>query len=92
MANLNADLLDGLNSTSFALSSERTGVIFGSPSDADGYIDTARCPTGTYATGGGGAALTVGEALTYSGPDFNPDYTLIPNSWFAGADRAPSPG
>jgi hypothetical protein len=85
VANLNADFLDNLSSASFALSGVHTGIIIGSESDADGFSDTARCPSATRATGGGGLALTTGESLDYSGPDFLLDGTMIPDSWFAHA-------
>jgi hypothetical protein len=86
VANLNADLVDGLSAGDLALSAGRTGVIVGSESDADGYVNTARCPTGTIATGGGGYASGTRDYLYYSGPDFSAGGSLIPNSWFAVAD------
>jgi hypothetical protein len=86
VANLNADLLDGLSSGSFALRDGRTGIVVGSATDADGYVNTARCPSGTVATGGGGYASGTRDYLYYSGPDFAHDGTIIPNSWFAVAD------
>ena len=81
--NLNADLVDGLHSASMALTSGRTGVVFGSARDSDQMPFTATCPPGTIATGGGGAAAYEGDSLAYSGPDFNDNGTLIPNSWLA---------
>ena len=86
VANLNADSLDGVDSTTFSLKTGRTGVIKGSANDADGFENTARCPTGTYATGGGGLAYVAGEHLIYSGPDFDANGNFIRNSWFAAAD------
>jgi hypothetical protein len=86
VANLNADALDGVDSTSFSLKLGHTGIIEGSASDGDGFVNTARCPTGTYATGGGGVAPTTGDHLWYSGPDFDGSGNFIRNSWFAGSD------
>ena len=84
--NLNADLLDGLNGGDLALSAGRAGVVVGSETDADGYVNTARCPNGSIATGGGGYASGTRDYLYYSGPDFTSGGSLIPNSWFAVAD------
>jgi hypothetical protein len=84
--NLNADLLDGLSSGDLALRGGRSGIIIGSENDADGYVNTARCPSGTSATGGGGYASGTRDYLYYSGPDFKAGGSLIPNSWFAVAD------
>jgi hypothetical protein len=85
--NLNADLLDNLDSAALALKTGRTGIIVGSPSDADGFVETASCPSSTYATGGGGIATNPSDYLWYSGPNVD-DATgnLIPNSWLALAD------
>jgi hypothetical protein len=82
---LNVDLLDGVDSAAFALTSGRTGIVVGSATDADGYVNTAQCPSGTIATGGGGYATEARDFLAYSGPDFNASGALIPNSWFAAA-------
>ena len=86
VANLNADLVDGLSAGNLALTAGRTGIIVGSASDVDGFVNTARCPSGTIATGGGGYASGTRDYLYYSGPDFTADGSLIPNSWFTGAD------
>jgi hypothetical protein len=80
--NLDADYLDGLSSEKFALAGVHTGIIVGSVSDADGFVDTAQCPSGTHATGGGGIAAIAGQTIAYSGPDLEPDGTVIPDSWF----------
>jgi len=85
--NLNADLFDGFDSTALALRVGKTGLIFGSADDADGFPFTAHCPSGTIGTGGGGGIVTDGDHLTYSGPDFNSDTgALFPNSWLALSD------
>lgn len=77
-----AEKVDGINGASLALTTGRTGFIFGSATDPDGYVNTATCPSGTIGTGGGGAAGTDGS-LTFSGPNFNEsNLSLIPNSWF----------
>jgi hypothetical protein len=74
-----AEKVDGINGASIALTTGRTGVVYGSDTDVDHMAITARCPAGTIATGGGGAA---DYALAYSGPDFDEvTGTLIPNSW-----------
>jgi hypothetical protein len=82
---LNVDLIDGVDSAAFALASGRTGIVVGTATDADGYVNTAQCPGGTVATGGGGYATEARDFLAYSGPDFNANGALIPNSWFAAA-------
>jgi hypothetical protein len=79
-----AEKVDGINGASIALTTGRTGVVYGSSSDVDHMAITARCPAGTIATGGGGAADYDGDALAYSGPDFDEvSGVLIPNSWLA---------
>ena len=79
-----AEKVDGINGASIALTTGRTGVVYGSDTDVDHMAITARCPAGSLATGGGGAAEFEGDALAYSGPDFNEtDGSLIPNSWLA---------
>jgi hypothetical protein len=83
---LNADLLDGLDSADLALAAGRTGIVVGTAGDIDGFVNTARCPAGTSATGGGGYAPGTRDYLYYSGPDFNGNGTLVPDSWFAVAD------
>jgi hypothetical protein len=86
VGNLNADYVDGLSSEKLALAGIHTGIVIGSVNDADGYPDTAQCPSGTHSTGGGGIALTTGQTLDYSGPDFYQDGSFIPDSWFAHAN------
>jgi len=49
-------------------------------------VNTARCPSGTIATGGGGYAADTRDYLTYSGPDFTSGGNYVSNSWFAVAD------
>lgn len=77
-----AEKVDGINGASIALTTGRTGVVYGSSSDSDGLPFTAKCPAGTTATGGGGAAYE-GDGLMYSGPDFDDNDNLLPNSWLA---------
>jgi hypothetical protein len=86
--NLNADRFDDLDSTKFALTAGRTGIIVGSTGDADGFVNTAQCPSGSIATGGGGYASGTRDYLYYSGPDLTGDGVPVPNSWFAVADGA----
>jgi hypothetical protein len=86
IGNLNSDLFDNLDSAAFALKAGRTGVVLGDPDDADGYMNTARCPNGTIATGGGGYATEAHDSLSYTGPDMTNEGSFIPNSWFTVAD------
>ena len=86
VSKLNADRVDDLDSSALALKAGRTGIVVGTPNDADGYVNTARCPSGSIATGGGGYATDTRDYLAYSGPDFTGDGTYVPNSWFAVAD------
>ena len=86
VGNLNADLVDGLDGGALALKAGRTGVVVGSPDDNDGYVNTARCPSGAVATGGGGYAADTRDYLTYSGPDLTSAGNYVSNSWFAVAD------
>ena len=83
---LNADLLDGRDSSSFALASGRTGVIVGNIADDDDLPNTAQCPAGTLATGGGGYATGPRDYLNYSGPDHDDAGAIVPNSWLVVAD------
>ena len=78
VANLNADRLDGLDATAFASTAGRSGIVFGSADDRDGFVNTARCPSGTIATGGGGYATGTRDYLYYSGPDFGPNRRADP--------------
>lgn len=76
VANLNADLVDGLNSSSFALASGTTGYVTGTGSwvdvDGDGANDVimaiAQCPAGSMLTGGGRADFTSTGVLVDSRP------------------------
>lgn len=86
--NLNADLLDGLDASSFALAS---GSVKAYDAPAIGYsldgdqlnewfVAEARCPTGTVRTGGGQTDLTLTGFIVSSAPDTN-----TPNSWAVAA-------
>ena len=86
VAHLNTDLLDGRDSSDFALAGGRTGVIVGNTSDDDGLANTATCPAGTIATGGGGYATGPRDYLQYSGPDHDDAGVIVPNSWLVVAD------
>jgi hypothetical protein len=86
VAHLNADLLDGRDSSAFALTGGRTGVIVGNTSDDDGLATTAACPAGTFATGGGGYATGPRDYLDYSGPAHDDAGLIVPNSWLVVAD------
>ena len=86
VANLNADLVDGIGIGTISTTSGRTAIVAGSPNDADGYVNTARCPSGSIATGGGGYAADTRDYLTYSGPDITSSGSIVSNSWFAVAD------
>lgn len=72
---LNADKLDGLDSSSFARSTGKTGTIWSDGGiwadlDEDGFADAllafAVCPSGTVLTGGGGEDDTPGGTLWLS--------------------------
>ena len=79
VTNLNSDLVDGYNASSFAMRTGRTGTI-----THDGTLDGwgAKCPAGTVFVSGGGVIPTYDDYISYAGPDWNPDTgKLIPNSW-----------
>jgi hypothetical protein len=79
VTNLSADKVDGLSSGSFARAAGKTGIITDKNLD-DAY--GAVCPSGTFATSGGGLAAY--DSIQYNGPDFNASGTslvFIPNSW-----------
>ena len=86
VAHLNADSLDGRDSSEFALAGGHTGVIVGTTSDDDGLATTAECPAGAVATGGGGYASGPRDYLKYSGPDHDDSGAIVPNSWLVVAD------
>jgi hypothetical protein len=81
--NLNADLLDGVDSTQLALVGGNTGFIV---SDAANGDASATCPEGTRLTGGGGVAAGPTNLLFVSAPD--PTTT---RTWLAAADPADEP-
>lgn len=64
--NLNADLLDGVDSSQFALVRGNTGFIVGDGPTGDA---SATCPAGTRLTGGGGFAAGPDNLLFLSAPD-----------------------
>jgi hypothetical protein len=64
--NLNADLLDGVDSSQFALAAGNTGFIVGDGPNGDA---SATCPAGTRLTGGGGVAAGPDNLLFLSAPD-----------------------
>lgn len=74
---LNADLLDGLTSTSFARvtsigSVSRSAFIDGNgtpTTDDDVVVAIAQCPTGSQVVGGGGADFTEDGTLFYNAPN-----------------------
>jgi len=76
VARLNADKLDGKDSTAFASAAGKTGYVTGSGQwadiDEDGYNDTvfafAECPAGTRLTGGGQTDLTATGVMAMSQP------------------------
>ena len=72
--NLNADLLDGVDSTAFARVGGSTGVIAVEDPTGDA---TASCPAGTKLTGGGGVANDVDNVLWASAP-------IAPGTWGVG--------
>jgi hypothetical protein len=78
-----ANLLDGNDSTKFAMRSAKTGTIA-----HNGYWDGmgAKCPTGTVFVSGGGYMPEFADYIYYSGPDFTETGALIPNSWIVMGD------
>jgi hypothetical protein len=64
--NLNADLVDGVDSSQFALAGGNTGFIVGDGPNGDA---SATCPVGTRLTGGGGVAAGADNLLFLSAPD-----------------------
>ncbi|MCW2854742.1 MAG: hypothetical protein JWR52_357 [Marmoricola sp.] len=85
VTNLNADRLDNLDSTSFALASgnvkafDVTGTLhdFNNNGLNDTIVATATCPAGSRRTGGGGTDVTTSGYMFSNGPD-------SPNSWTVG--------
>jgi len=89
VANLNADKLDGVDSSQLALAGGQTATIIGAgftiDSDEDGTDDTviavATCPAGTKLTGGGGDDFTSDGVMFSSSP--------VPGrTWFVGSTTA----
>lgn len=84
ITNLNADSLDGLNSTSFARTSGQFGEIDASgqavDSDNNGLTDAiianATCPSGTQRTGGGALDLTNSGITFANAPDTGNSWTV----------------
>jgi hypothetical protein len=76
--NLNADLLDGVDSTAFARVGGSTGYIVGE--DPNGNDAEATCPAGTKLTGGGAFAAGTDNVLFASAP--NP---MVSGTWAASA-------
>jgi hypothetical protein len=83
--NLNADRIDGLDSTSFALASGNVKAYDVSgqaiDSDSNGLTDaigaSATCPSGTRRTGGGMADFTTSGYTIVNGPDTGNSWTVI---------------
>jgi hypothetical protein len=78
VVNLNADTVDGYDSTKFAMRIGKTGTIV-----HDGTFDGwgAKCPAGTVFVSGGGYAK-FGSAIYYTGPDWDvATGKIVPNSW-----------
>lgn len=82
--NLNADLLDGLDPTAFALTSGSTGYFqaasVGYDTDVNGvndvFIATAVCPAGTKRTGGGAIDFTITGVTFVNSPDTGNSWTV----------------
>lgn len=71
VANLNSDLLDGLDSSSLARSGMRTGSFYGSGeygASPDEFVAAVTCPAGTVLTGGGFFDNTLTGYIAYNGP------------------------
>lgn len=91
VANLNADKLDGIDSSSFARSGMGAGSydVYGTADDAFPVAEgttlvyvVATCPAGTLRTGGGYSDFTSSGVVLWNGPDTD-DYDR-PNSWSVG--------
>lgn len=89
--NLNADLLDGLDSAAFARSGMGAGSydVEGTAEDAFPIAEgttlvyvVATCPAGTLRTGGGYVDFTKSGVVLWNGPDT--DEFDRPNSWSVG--------
>ena len=90
VANLNSDLLDGLDQSKFALAAGQTstlefsGELFDADDPADGIVDFiaafATCPAGTKLTGGGGLDFTSGGTLWLTAP-------LPGNTWMVASTQ-----
>lgn len=83
---LNADLLDGIDSGSFARvtkvgSISDTGFVDdgGTPADTsdDAVVAVAVCPTGSQVVGGGGADFTDDGIMFYSEPDGDDAWVVV---------------
>ncbi len=83
--NLNADRLDGKDSTAFALSSATLGTVtgVGSPTDFDddgtddAIVATAQCPAGSQLTGGGAEDGTSDGYVAGSEPLDNRTWAVV---------------
>ena len=83
---LNSDLLDGIDSKSFALA-KKVGTISdtgfvddnGTPDNTndDAVVAVAVCPTGSHVVGGGGADFTDDGIMFYSEPDGNDAWVVV---------------
>jgi hypothetical protein len=79
VTNLNADTVDGVDSTRLALTAGRTGKVRGLATDlGDGaFVASATCPSGTLLTGGGVMDNT-STGITYmSAPDVDRASTWV---------------
>ena len=85
VTNLNADRLDGLDSSSFALAAGNVKAydFTGTPEDldsngvTDAIVASAACPSGTRRTGGGISDFTTSGYIITSGPDTNNSWTAV---------------
>jgi hypothetical protein len=92
VANLNSDLLDGLDQSRFALAAGQVGTIMGDAQyvdfDNDQTYDAimafATCPAGTKMTGGGGEDDTPGGVLWLSEP-------VDSSTWAIASTTTPDP-
>jgi hypothetical protein len=84
VANLNADQLDGLDSSKFALAAggvkaydvPATGLSLDGDGLDEWFVAVGQCPAGTVRTGGGATDLTSTGFTVTNAPD-----TSTPNSW-----------
>lgn len=96
VANLNSDLLDGVDSSSFARATTigsvyDTGYVddggTADPSD-DAVVAVAVCPAGSQVVGGGGGDWTTDGIIYYSAPDGSDAWVVVSDTTALNATNA----